>query len=123
MPDVDRALAALIADLRSSGLLDEILVLVTTEFGRTPKVNPTGGRDHWPGAFSIAMAGAGVKSGHVHGRTDATATAVEEDVVRPEDVSRTVFSLLGIDPDAVLTAGNRPVRLVKGGRLIEEILA
>jgi len=123
MPDVDRAVSALIADLRSSGLLDEILVLVTTEFGRTPKVNPTGGRDHWPGAFSIAMAGAGVKGGHVHGRTDATATAVEEDVVRPEDLSRTVFTLLGIDPDAVLTAGNRPVRLVKGGRVVEEILA
>lgn len=123
LPDVDRALAALLADLRSSGLLDEILVLVTTEFGRTPKVNPTGGRDHWPGAFSIAMAGAGLKRGHVHGRTDATATAVEEDLVRPEDVSRTVFSLLGIDPDAVLTAGNRPIRLVKGGRLIEEILS
>lgn len=123
MPDVDRALAALLQDLRASGLLDEVLVLVTTEFGRTPKVNPDGGRDHWPGAFSIALAGAGVKRGHVHGRTDATATAVEEGLVRPEDLSRTVFTLLGIDPDAELAAGNRPVRLVKGGRLLEEILA
>ena len=115
--------SALISDLRASGLLDEILVLVTTEFGRTPKVNADAGRDHWPGAFSIAMAGAGIKAGHVHGRTDATATAVEEDAVRPEDLSRTVFTLLGIDPDAELAAGNRPIRLVKGGRLIEGILA
>lgn len=123
VPAVDQALAALISDLRASGLLDEILVLVTTEFGRTPKVNANAGRDHWPGAFSIAMAGAGIKAGHVHGRTDATATAVEEDAVRPEDLSRTVFTLLGIDPDAELAAGNRPIRLVKGGRLIEGILA
>ncbi len=123
MPPVDQALAALLRDMRASGLLDETLVLVTTEFGRTPKINPDGGRDHWPGAFSIVLAGAGVKAGHVYGRTDSTAAAVEEDPVRPEDLARTVFTLLGIDPDTVLPAGNRPVRLVKGGRFLEGLLA
>lgn len=123
LPPVDQALAALIEDLRESGLLDDTLVLVTTEFGRTPKVNPDGGRDHWPGAFSIVLAGGGVKRGLVYGRTDATATAVEEDPVHPEDLARTVFTLLGIDPDTELVAGARPVRLVKGGRVLHELLA
>jgi hypothetical protein len=69
------------------------------------------------------LAGAGLKAGHVYGRTDSTATAVEEDPVRPEDLARTVFTLLGIDPDTVLHSGNRPVRLVKGGRFLEGLLA
>ncbi|MEZ6014378.1 MAG: DUF1501 domain-containing protein [Planctomycetota bacterium] len=123
LPPVDQALAALLQDLDASGLLDEVLVLVTTEFGRTPKVNPDGGRDHWPGAFSIVMAGGGVRRGLVYGRTDATATAVEEDAVHPEDLARTVFTLLGIDPDTELLAGARPVRLVKGGRVLDGLLA
>lgn len=123
LPPVDQALSALIEDLSATGLLDEVLVLVTTEFGRTPKLNPEGGRDHWPGAFSIVMAGGGVQRGLVYGRTDATATAVEEDAVRPEDLARTVFTLLGIDPDTELMAGTRPVRLVKGGRVLTELLA
>jgi len=123
LPPVDKALAALIEDLRSLGLLDETLVLVTTEFGRTPKVNPEGGRDHWPGAFSVVLAGGGVRRGLVYGRTDATATAVEEDAVHPEDLARTVFTLMGIDPDTELVAGNRPVRLVKGGKLLTGLLA
>jgi len=123
LPPLDQALAALLEDLDARGLLDETLVLVTTEFGRTPKVNPDGGRDHWPGAFSILLAGGGVRRGYVHGRTDATATAVEEDMVRPEDLARTVFTLLGVDPDTELADGTRPIRLVKGGRVLTEILA
>jgi len=123
LPPIDQALAALLEDLGASGLLDETLVLVTTEFGRTPKVNNTGGRDHWPGAFSVLLAGGGVRRGFVLGATDATATAVEADPVHPEDLARTVFTLLGVQPDRELTAGTRPVRLVKGGRVLTELCA
>ena len=123
-PPVDRAFAALIADLDERGLLDSTLVLLTTEFGRTPRVNPTAGRDHWPRVFSVVMAGGGVKRGHVHGRSDATASEVEEKAVGPEDLARTVYTLIGVDPDRTLLAGgNRPLQLVKGGRVIREALA
>ena len=64
-----------------------------------------------------------MRRGLVYGRTDATATAVEEDAVHPEDLARTVFTLMGIDPDTELVAGNRPVRLVKGGKLLTGLLA
>ena len=73
LPPVDQAFSALIEDLDSSGRLDETLVLLSTEFGRSPKVNKTGGRDHWPGVFSIVLAGGGVRRGYVHGASDATA--------------------------------------------------
>ena len=124
LPPVDRAFAALVADLDERGLLDSTLVLLTTEFGRTPKINPTGGRDHWPRVFSVVMAGGGVKRGHVHGRSDATASEVEEKGVGPEDLARTVYTLIGVDPDRTLLAGgNRPLQLVKGGRVMREVLA
>ncbi|MBL6756180.1 MAG: DUF1501 domain-containing protein [Planctomycetes bacterium] len=123
-PAVDRAFATLIADLDDRGLLDTTLVLLTTEFGRTPRLNPTGGRDHWPRVFSVVMAGGGVKRGHVHGRSDATASEVEEKAVGPEDLARTVYTLMGVDPDRTLLAGgNRPLQLVKGGRVMREVLA
>ncbi|MGD2017923.1 MAG: DUF1501 domain-containing protein [Planctomycetota bacterium] len=123
-PAVDRAFAALVADLDERGLLDSTLVLLTTEFGRTPKLNPTGGRDHWPRVFSVVMAGGGVKRGYVHGRSDATASEVEEKAVGPEDLARTIYTLIGVDPDRTLLAGgNRPLQLVKGGRVIREVLA
>lgn len=124
LPPFDQAYASLIADLDARGLLDETLVLVTTEFGRTPKLNPDGGRDHWPRVFSVALAGGGVRRGVVHGASDATATEVDTDPVGPEDLGRTVFSLLGIDPDRLLMApGDRPVRIIRGGRRLDEILA
>ncbi|MCA9298534.1 MAG: DUF1501 domain-containing protein [Phycisphaerales bacterium] len=124
VPPLDQAYAMLIRDLDERGLLDSTLVLLTTEFGRTPKLNPDGGRDHWPRVYSIAMAGGGVKRGYVHGRSDSTASEVEEHGVGPESFARTVFSLMGIDPDKSLMApGNRPVRIVSGGSMLTEILA
>lgn len=124
IPPLDQAFAALIRDLDRRGLLDSTLVLLSSEFGRTPRLNQDGGRDHWPGVFSVVMAGGGVKRGYVHGSSDATAGAVESDGVGPADLGRTVYTLLGIDPDkALLSPGDRPVRIVDGGRVIQEILA
>jgi hypothetical protein len=116
MPRFDQAFAALISDLDSRGLLDSTLVLVTTEFGRTPKLNRTGGRDHWPKVFSIAMAGGGLKRGLVYGSTDATATEPEEDPLTVEDWAATVLHLIGIDPRTMLMApGDRPLAIIKDG--------
>lgn len=124
IPPFDRALAALIVDLDERGLLDETLVMVTTEFGRTPRINPDGGRDHWPRVFSVALAGGGIKRGYVHGASDATATEVDRDGVGPEDLARTMFTLIGVDAEKKLIApGGRPVAIVRHGRVIEEILA
>lgn len=119
---LDQAFAMLIRDLEERGLLERTLVLLTTEFGRTPKINPQGGRDHWPGVFSVVMAGGGVKRGYVHGASDTTASAVESKGVTPEDLARTVYTLIGVDPDKALLAGTRPIRLVKGGRLLRDVL-
>lgn len=124
LPAFDQAFAALVTDLEQRGRLDSTLVMVTTEFGRTPKINPTGGRDHWPKVFSLVMAGGGLKRGLVHGATDATATAPDEDALSVEDWAATVFHLIGIDPEKRLTApGNRPVPIVKEGKVRRVLLA
>lgn len=121
---LDQAYSALIEDLDGLEMLDDTLVLLTTEFGRTPKINDNGGRDHWPGVFSIALAGGGIRRGYVHGSSDSTASAVESKAVTPEDLSRTIFTLIGVNPDKDLIAGgNRPLRLVKGGRLLKDCLS
>jgi len=124
LPRVDQAFARLIRDLDERGLLDTTLVLLTSEFGRTPKINADGGRDHWPGCFSVVMAGGGVKRGYLHGRSDATASAPEEKRVGPEDFARTVFMLTGIHPDKELMApGDRPLSIQENGRLLRDLLA
>jgi len=124
LPAFDQAFAALINDLENRGLLKNTLVTVTTEFGRTPKINATGGRDHWPKVFSIVMAGAGIKRGVVYGSSDATAAEPENDPLTVEDFAFTLYSQLGIDPDAILMApGNRPARIVYGGKPAKELLA
>lgn len=124
LPAFDQAYATLIRDLDRRGLLDSTLVLVTTEFGRTPKLNPDGGRDHWPRVFSIAMAGGGIKRGHIQGASDATASEPDDKPMGPEDLARTVFTLLGVNPDKILHApGNRPIRIIKGGSVVKDILA
>jgi hypothetical protein len=124
MPPLDQALATLIEDLEARGLLSKTLVLVSSEFGRTPKVNNDGGRDHWPKVFSVMMAGGGVKGGVIHGASDATATEPEFDPVSPEDLATTMYHLLGIVADKELMApGDRPIEICDGGRLIDAILA
>ncbi len=123
MPNFDRAFAALIRDLSSRGMLDSTLVLVTTEFGRTPKINKTGGRDHYPKVFSIVMAGGGIKQGLVHGSTDPTGTEPDENPLTVPDYAATVYKLLGIDWEKTLLAGSRPVKIIKDGEVASGILA
>ncbi|MDA7860202.1 DUF1501 domain-containing protein [Akkermansiaceae bacterium] len=123
MPPVDQAIAALISDLDERGLLDSTLVMVTSEFGRTPKINGTGGRDHWPRVFSVGLAGGGVQRGLVHGSSDALGGEPEEDMVAIQDLATTVYNQLGITGDKELMApGDRPIEIVDGGRILDEIL-
>jgi len=124
LPPFDQAFSALIADLEQRGLLDRTLVLVTTEFGRTPKLNATGGRDHWPKVYSIAMAGGGLARGKVYGASDATATDVETDPLEVGDWAATIYHLLGIDHTVRLLApGDRPIDIVRDGSPRTQLLA
>ncbi len=105
------------------GLLDSTLVVVTGEFGRTPRINKNAGRDHWGPAFTVALGGGGIKGGRVVGKTDARAERPADDPYGPEDLSATLCHLLGIDPnDEFLTPEGRPVKIVNNGRLIRELL-
>jgi hypothetical protein len=123
MPAFDQAFAALVRDLDTRGMLDSTLVLVTTEFGRTPKINRTGGRDHYPKVFSIVMAGGGIKKGMVRGATDPTGTDVDDDPLTVPDYAATVYHLLGIDWEKTLMAGARPVKIIKDGEVAKGLLA
>ncbi len=123
MPAFDQAFAALVRDLDERGILDSTLVLVTTEFGRTPKVNSTAGRDHYPKVFSILMAGGGIKRGCVHGATDLTGTEPESDPLSVPDYAATVYHLLGINWEKTLLAGTRPVKIIKDGEAVQGLLA
>ncbi len=124
LPPFDRAYATLIRDLDERGLLDSTLVMLTTEFGRTPKINSTGGRDHYPKVFSIVLAGGGIRRGHVYGTSNATSSEVEEDPLAIEDLATTIYRQLGIVADKELMApGNRPIEIVDGGSVVKELLA
>jgi uncharacterized protein (DUF1501 family) len=124
MPPLDVALSALLDDLSERGLLDTTLVMVSSEFGRTPKVNPDAGRDHWPKVFSVLLAGGGIKPGMIHGASDATAAEPDSDPVSPEDLAATMYRLMGIISDKELMApGDRPIEIVNGGKLIEPLMA
>jgi hypothetical protein len=124
MPEFDKAFAALIRDLDTRGMLDSTLVMVTTEFGRTPKINKTAGRDHWPKVFSIALAGGGIRRGYVHGASDPTGGDPETDALSVEDYAATVYHQIGIDPEKSLMApGSRPVKIVKDGEVVKQLIA
>ena len=97
---------------------------MTSEFGRTPKINGNAGRDHWPKVFSIVLAGGGIKKGSIYGKSDATATEPEEDALSVEDWATTVYRQLGIVADKELMApGDRPIEIVKGGKVCKALLA
>jgi len=124
LPDFDKAYAALIRDLDDRGLLENTLVMVSSEFGRTPKINKDSGRDHWPKVFSVVLAGGGVRRGLVHGASDAIAAEPFESPVSIEDLATTVYHCLGIVAEKELMApGGRPVEIVDGGKVRRELLA
>ncbi len=123
-PVFDRAFAALIRDLDQRGLLDSTLVCIASEFGRTPKINGTAGRDHWPKVFSVVLAGGGIKRGIVHGSSNATASEPEDDPLTVEDWATTIYHCLGINADKELMApGDRPIEIVNGGNVRKALLA
>ena len=119
----DKAFGALINDLDNRGMLDSTLVIVGTEFGRTPKINPTSGRDHWPRVYSTVMAGGGIKRGIVYGKSDPTGSEPAENPVDISDWAATIYHLLGIDHNKTLMApGDRPVKIIDGGKPITQII-
>jgi hypothetical protein len=124
LPEFDKAFAMLITDLEKRGLLDSTLVMVSSEFGRTPKINGTAGRDHWPKVFSVVLAGGGIKKGSVYGTSDATATEPEDDPLTVENLAFTIYHCMGINADKELMApGNRPIEIVDDGKVVKELLA
>ncbi|MBL8848132.1 MAG: DUF1501 domain-containing protein [Planctomycetaceae bacterium] len=124
MPAFDQAFHRLLTDLEQRGMLDKTLVMVSSEFGRTPKINGTGGRDHWPKVFSVVLAGGGIKKGVVYGSSNATASEPEENPIGVEDLFTTVYHCLGIVADKELMApGDRPIEICDGGKVRTDMLA
>ncbi|TWU09470.1 hypothetical protein CA54_47120 [Symmachiella macrocystis] len=119
-PSFDRSFTALLDDLDDRGLLDETLVVVTGEFGRTPKINKLAGRDHWAGCQSTVLAGGGVRGGQVYGSTDAHAGYVQDHPVSPDDLGATIHHAFGLSPDeAVYSQAGRPTRISEGHPVVE----
>ncbi len=102
MPSVDRPIAALLEDLEASGMLDETLIVWNSEFGRTPRINANGGRDHWGPCNSVVMAGGGVPGGQVFGSSDAKAAYPMSEKVTQDHIAATIYHLLGIDPETLI---------------------
>ncbi len=121
-PQFDQTFSALVSDLEERGLLHETLVVATGEFGRSPRINPEGGRDHWGNCFSLAVAGAGIRGGQVIGASDRIGGQPDTRPLRPPDLAATILHLLGISPDAeFLDPLNRPRVVTQGGTVISEL--
>ena len=123
MSQVDLGLSALLRDLADRGLLDSTLIIWMGEFGRTPRLNNVGGRDHFPHAWTTALFGGGIKGGQIIGKTDKDGSTVANRPISVRDFMATVCKVLGIDHDKTITpAGGRPVRIVdKGDKVIQEL--
>lgn len=125
-PGLDRALSTLILDLETRGMLDDTLIVCTTEHGRTPRLENVsgGGRGHWAQAYSTLLAGGGVARGKVVGRTDRIASTVQDTPISPKDILATTYHLLGIDPDTTIRDRlGRPLAVGGEGRVRHELLA
>ena len=123
LPALDGGLATLFRDLAQRGLLDTTLVVVTGEFGRTPRINKNAGRDHWGPSFTVALGGGGIKGGRAIGKSDARAEKPATEPIGPEDLSATMYHLMGINPeDEFYTPEGRPVRIVNNGRVMHDLL-
>jgi hypothetical protein len=123
VPPFEATIAALIADLKEQGMLERTMVIALGEFGRTPKVNSRGGRDHWSNAMSVMFAGGGTPGGQVIGATDRQGYAATERILSPENFVSTVYRKLGIDPEQILyTPQGRPTHLVSDETAIAELM-
>jgi hypothetical protein len=123
LPQLDRTYSALMEDLDGRGLLNETLVVLMGEMGRTPRINKDGGRDHWTSCYSVLLAGAGVRGGSVYGASDAHAAYIKDRPVHIRDICATIYHCLGIDPEmAVYDHGKKPIPIAHGGRPLTEIL-
>ncbi|MBS0209732.1 MAG: DUF1501 domain-containing protein [Planctomycetes bacterium] len=123
LPSTNQTLPVLLTDLDERGLLDETLVVWVGEFGRTPKINKSISRDHWPDCYTALLAGGGVKRGYVHGASDKNGAYPLRDPVKPDDLAATMFYLLGIDPESeVYDASNRPLA-ISAGKPVFEVMA
>lgn len=123
MPALDHGIAGLITDLDQRGLLDSTIFWVTSEMGRTPKVNDTSGRDHWSRVYSMLIAGGGFAKGLTYGASDATAAEPSRNALPLNDLQYTIYNQLGIDANKRLLAfGTRPIDIIKGGKLAKGLL-
>jgi uncharacterized protein (DUF1501 family) len=123
LPQLDRALAALISDFATRGLLESTIVYCAGEFGRTPQVNGAAGRDHWARSMAVFLAGGGLRQGCAFGSTDAHGELPTSDPCTPADVSATLFQALGIEPTReVRTTSGRPMAIFRDGRVLEGLL-
>lgn len=123
LPLLDRGMSTMLSDLSQRGLLDTTLVVITGEFGRTPRINPNAGRDHWGPSFTVALAGGGIQGGRVVGKSDARAEKPDGNSYGPADLSATMYRLMGINPDEEFyTPEGRPVKIADNGRPIVELL-
>jgi uncharacterized protein (DUF1501 family) len=123
LPVYDSAISTLFRDLADRGLLDTTLVVISGEFGRTPRINKNAGRDHWGPAFTVLVGGGGIKGGVVVGKTDARAEKPASDPYGPEDLFATMLTLLGIDPKGEFhTADGRPTAIVNNGKVMTELV-
>jgi hypothetical protein len=127
LPGFDAAVSSLLLDLEGRGMLDDTLVLCLSEHGRSPKINKeirAGGRDHWSQAYSVMLAGAGIRPGTVLGASDAQGAFVKDRPTSPGDILATMYHLKGVDPESFIPDRlNRPVRLMDSGDVIGELLA
>jgi arylsulfatase A-like enzyme len=127
LPGLDMAFSGLIGDLDRRGMLDETLVLLMSEHGRTPKIATNvsgGGRDHWSRCYSLVMAGAGIKRGHIVGKSDRIAGDVVDNPVSPKDILATTLHLLGYDhTETIQDRQQRPMPLVAESRILTEVLS
>ncbi len=115
LPPADQTLAALIDDLAARGLLDSTLVIAMGEFGRTPRINGTAGRDHWPHCYSVVLAGGGIRGGTVFGSSDKLGAYPETDPITPADLAATLFWCFGLDPRKEMSdLTGRPYKLADG---------
>lgn len=122
LPITDQTLPTLLDDLDQRGMLEDTLVVWMGEFGRTPKINKNKSRDHWPQCYSVLLAGGGVKQGFIYGKSDKTASEPDENPVTPEDLTATIYYLLGIDPKAEIhDLQNRPLPISSGNPVMEVI--